>query len=179
MESSKKISRRPLITAGVAFFSSDSLLRDGQPVEPPKTCDYVFATIDTAIKTGKENDGTAVVFWALDRLTVMPWKLTVLDWDGRGAALAGAALLVNTTKLGMSGQPPLELDLSALPVAALVADIVYNPLQTRLLAAARARGNGVVDGLGMLLHQARPAFQAWFDCRTFSAWPIGKPNPRP
>ena len=67
--------------SGVAFFSSDSLLRDGQPVEPPKTCDYVFATIDTAIKTGKENDGTAVCFWALDRLTVMPWKLTVLDWD--------------------------------------------------------------------------------------------------
>jgi shikimate dehydrogenase len=88
--------------------------------------------------------------------------VTVLDWDGRGGALAGAALLVNTTKLGMTGQPPLELELAALPVAALVADIVYNPLETKLLAAARARGNDVVNGLGMLLHQARPAFQAWF-----------------
>jgi shikimate dehydrogenase len=88
--------------------------------------------------------------------------VTVLDWSGRAAALEGAALLVNTTKLGMSGQPPLELDLAALPVAALVADIVYNPLETGLLVAARARGNGVVDGLGMLLHQARPAFKAWF-----------------
>ena len=67
--------------SGVAFFASDSLLRDGQPVDPPKTCDYVFATIDTAIKTGKDNDGTAVCFWALDRLGVAPWRLTVLDWD--------------------------------------------------------------------------------------------------
>ena len=62
----------------------------------------------------------------------------------------------------MAGQPPLELDLTALPSAALVNDIVYNPLETPLLAMARARGNPAIDGLGMLLHQARPGFAAWF-----------------
>lgn len=88
--------------------------------------------------------------------------IEVLDWGGWPAALAGANLLVNTTTLGMAGQPPLELDLAALPREALVNDIVYAPLETGLLAAARARGNPVVDGLGMLLHQARPGFEAWF-----------------
>jgi shikimate dehydrogenase len=87
-------------------------------------------------------------------LTVLPWQ----DED----ALAGASLLVNTTSLGMAGQPPLEIDLAPLPAQALVADIVYSPLETGLLAAARARGHVVVDGLGMLLHQARPGFRAWF-----------------
>ncbi|WP_450104016.1 shikimate dehydrogenase [Sediminicoccus rosea] len=76
--------------------------------------------------------------------------------------LEGAALLVNSTSLGMAGQPPLELDLAPLPAHAVVADIVYVPLETRLLAAARARGLLGVDGLGMLLHQARPGFEAWF-----------------
>lgn len=73
-----------------------------------------------------------------------------------------AALLVNTTSLGMQGQPPLDLDLAPLPVGAVVVDIVYVPLETPLLAAARARGLRAVDGLGMLLHQARPGFAAWF-----------------
>ncbi|OIR00759.1 shikimate dehydrogenase [mine drainage metagenome] len=86
----------------------------------------------------------------------------VLPWEQRAEGLDGAALVVNTTTLGMNGQPPLELSLSALPVTALVTDIVYAPLQTPLLAAAAARGNKVVDGLGMLLHQARPGFAAWF-----------------
>lgn len=85
-----------------------------------------------------------------------------LAWDDRGRALDGAAMLVNTTTQGMTGQAPLDIALDALPKTALVADIVYVPLETPLLAAARARGNPVVDGLGMLLHQARPAFQAWF-----------------
>ncbi|MBF0252031.1 MAG: shikimate dehydrogenase [Alphaproteobacteria bacterium] len=88
--------------------------------------------------------------------------ITVGDWDARADHLDGAALLANTTTLGMHGQRPLELDLSALPVTALVNDIVYVPLETDLLARARARGNPVVDGLGMLLHQARPGFEAWF-----------------
>ncbi len=88
---------------------------------------------------------------------VEPW-----DWERRAAALADAALLVNTTTQGMAGQPPLELDLALLPRAALVSDIVYMPLATPLLLAARARGNRVAPGLGMLLHQARPAFAAWF-----------------
>jgi shikimate dehydrogenase len=83
-------------------------------------------------------------------------------WDKRAQALAGAGLLVNATSLGMEGQPPLELPLDALPTEAVVNDIVYVPLETPLLAAARARGNRCVDGLGMLLHQAAPGFEAWF-----------------
>jgi shikimate dehydrogenase len=83
-------------------------------------------------------------------------------WEERDAGLAGAALLVNATSQGMIGQPPLDLPLGALPATALVADIVYAPLETPLLAAARARGAPVVDGLGMLIHQARPAFRDWF-----------------
>ncbi len=91
--------------------------------------------------------------------------LTVIDWDKREAALREANLLVNATSLGMSGQPALELALDALPVTALVTDIVYKPLETSLLAAARTRGNPVVDGLGMLLYQAVPGFEHWFGVR--------------
>jgi shikimate dehydrogenase len=76
--------------------------------------------------------------------------------------LADAALLVNGTSLGMKGEPPLEIDLAPLPPEAVVQDMVYVPLETPLLAAARARGLRAVDGLGMLLHQARPGFEAWF-----------------
>jgi shikimate dehydrogenase len=83
-------------------------------------------------------------------------------WAERAEALRGAALLVNTTTQGMTGQPPLDLALDTLPATALVNDIVYVPLQTDLLRRAAARGNPTVDGLGMLLHQARPGFAAWF-----------------
>ena len=86
----------------------------------------------------------------------------VADWAERPAALDGAALLVNATTLGMTGQPPLDLNLAALPPDAVVTDIVYAPLRTPLLSAAAARGNPVVDGLGMLLYQARVGFAAWF-----------------
>jgi shikimate dehydrogenase len=79
--------------------------------------------------------------------------------------LREADLLVNATSLGMTGQPPLALDLSPLKKSAIVYDIVYAPLETELLKAARARGNPVVDGLGMLLHQAAPAFERWFGVR--------------
>jgi len=89
--------------------------------------------------------------------------LRLVEWDARGDALDGAALLVNSTVLGMAGQPALELDLARLPRHAVVNDIVYVPIETALLATARARGNPVVDGLGMLLHQARPGFAAWFE----------------
>ena len=89
-------------------------------------------------------------------------SVTPLRWEERADALAGAALLVNTTSNGMVGQPPLEIALDALPRAAVVNDIVYTPLETPLLAAARARGNVAVDGLGMLIQQARPAFRDWF-----------------
>lgn len=88
--------------------------------------------------------------------------IEILDWRERADALDGAALLVNTTSLGMTGAEALDLSLEKLPSSAVVNDIVYAPLQTPLLAAARARGNDVVDGLGMLLHQARPGFAAWF-----------------
>jgi shikimate dehydrogenase len=83
-------------------------------------------------------------------------------WEKRADALAGAGLLVNATSLGMEGQPALDLPLDTLPSEALVNDIVYVPLETPLLATARARGNRCVDGLGMLLHQAAPGFEAWF-----------------
>lgn len=97
-----------------------------------------------------------------DALTALGAPIRSVEWASRSHALDGAGLVVNTTTLGMGGQPPLDIDLAALPKAAVVNDIVYSPLETPLLAAARARGNTAVDGLGMLLHQARPAFQAFF-----------------
>lgn len=88
--------------------------------------------------------------------------IRIYAWSDRAKALEGAALLVNTTSLGMIGAPALEFALEGLPPGAVVSDVVYTPLETELLAAARARGHPVVDGLGMLLHQARPGFAAWF-----------------
>ncbi|MBG02727.1 MAG: shikimate dehydrogenase [Rhodospirillaceae bacterium] len=88
--------------------------------------------------------------------------VTTVPWDQINAAMDGTALLVNTSTLGMTGQPDLELDLQDLPDTAVVNDIVYSPLETTLLRKAKTRGNSVVDGLGMLLHQARPGFTAWF-----------------
>lgn len=88
--------------------------------------------------------------------------LSAAVWSDREAALDGAALLINTTILGMAGAPPLELALDALPGHAIVSDIVYTPLRTPLLESAQARGLRAVDGIGMLLHQARPSFAAWF-----------------
>jgi len=86
----------------------------------------------------------------------------VVDWSERNQALANIAMLVNTTNQGMHGQPELEIDLTDLPKSALVSDAIYIPLETPLLAQARTRGNTTVNGLGMLLNQARPAFNAWF-----------------
>jgi len=88
--------------------------------------------------------------------------LVAVAWEARREALDGTALLVNTTSQGMVGEPALELDLGKLPVGALVADIVYIPRETPLLADARRRGNRGINGLGMLLHQARPAWKSWF-----------------
>lgn len=84
------------------------------------------------------------------------------DWKN---AAANAALLVNSTSAGMSGNPPLDLDLAALPLGAAVCDIVYKPLETALLRDAKARGHKTIDGLGMLMHQAVPSFQAFFGHR--------------
>ena len=85
-----------------------------------------------------------------------------IPWEQREAALEGAALLANATNQGMAGKPPLEIKLDALPRDAIVGDLIYTPPETPLLAAARARGNLTVNGLGLLLNQARPAFHAWF-----------------
>jgi shikimate dehydrogenase len=88
--------------------------------------------------------------------------LAVIDWDRRDDALADQALLVNTTSLGMEGQPPLEVGLDRAPSGMAVSDIVYVPLETPLLADAAARGLRCVEGLGMLLYQAVPGFRLWF-----------------
>jgi len=86
----------------------------------------------------------------------------VVDWDERHDVLQWANLVVNTSSLGMQGQPPLDLNLNKLSTTALVNDIVYSPLETPLLTKAKERGNPTVTGIGMLLHQARPAFNEWF-----------------
>ncbi|MDP3077273.1 shikimate dehydrogenase [Bradyrhizobium sp.] len=86
-------------------------------------------------------------------------------WDAVADVLPRAGLLVNTTSLGMHGQPALKIDLALLPPHAVVADLVYVPLETPLLAAARGRGLQVADGLGMLLHQAVRGFELWFGQR--------------
>lgn len=85
-----------------------------------------------------------------------------VPWEDRHDALSGAALLVNTTNQGMHGQAALDLRLDRLPAQALVSDIIYVPLETPLLAAARLKGHVTINGLGMLINQARPAFAAWF-----------------
>jgi shikimate dehydrogenase len=92
-------------------------------------------------------------------------RVHLIDWEQREAAIADCALLVNTTALGMTGQPPLDIDLRRLSAATVVTDIVYSPLETPLLLEARRRGNPVVPGLGMLLHQAVRGFELWFGVR--------------
>lgn len=89
----------------------------------------------------------------------------MLSWEQREAALADCALLINTTSLGMVHEPPLPMNLSRAASGLTVADIVFAPLETRLLADAKAQGLKPVEGLGMLLHQAVPGFEAWFGVR--------------
>jgi shikimate dehydrogenase len=91
-----------------------------------------------------------------------PSIIKAIPWERRGDAISDVALLTNATNQGMTGKPPLDISLGRLPRQALVSDLIYVPPETPFLAAARARGNVTVNGLGMLLHQARPAFQAWF-----------------
>jgi shikimate dehydrogenase len=92
-------------------------------------------------------------------------QVDTVPWPQIANRLNRCDLLVNTTVLGMAGQPALDLDLDGLPSGAAVADIVYVPLETDLLRQARARGHPVIDGLGMLLHQAVPGFEVWFGVR--------------
>ena len=94
--------------------------------------------------------------------TALGPRVTPVDWRERAAALEGAGLLVNATSQGMAGTPALDLPLDSLPRDARVCDIIYIPAETPLLRAARLGGRRTVNGLGMLLHQARPAWRAWF-----------------
>jgi shikimate dehydrogenase len=91
-----------------------------------------------------------------------PGRVKAVAWGSWTAAFADTRLLINATSLGMTGKSKLDIPLDALPRNAAVADIVYNPLETELLAAAKARGHRTMDGLGMLMYQAVPAFAAWF-----------------
>jgi shikimate dehydrogenase len=148
-----------------------------------EACAKGWDKIDDALVLGAGGSSRAVVFGLVERgikrvhlanrtieraraladqfgATVHP-----IAWETIGEALPRAGLLVNTTSLGMRGQPALELDTSLLPSHALVADLVYVPLETPLLAAARARGLKTADGLGMLLHQAVRGFELWFGQR--------------
>ena len=92
-------------------------------------------------------------------------KIIPTNWDSLPKALPEVGLLINTTSLGMHGQPPLEVDVNLLPTTAIVSDIVYVPLKTPLLAGAEARGLSTTDGLQMLLHQAVCGFELWFGIR--------------
>lgn len=119
-----------------------------------------------AIATALQDAGTQVTLCnrspARAAALAREFGLAHLPWEARADALADHALVVNTTSLGMAGHPPLELDLARAAPGMAVADIVYVPLETPLLATARARGLVAVEGLGMLLHQAVPGFAAWF-----------------
>lgn len=102
---------------------------------------------------------------AEDLTTVFGDRVKPVEWDVAAKTVSQAATVVNTTALGMSGQPPLTLDLSGLSPTQLVTDIVYTPLRTDLLITADRAGCTAVDGLGMLLHQAVPGFERWFGHR--------------
>lgn len=92
-------------------------------------------------------------------------KVVVHDWVHAGAMLEGAGLVINSTSLGMAGKPDLRLPLEALERGAVATDLVYTPLMTPFLIEAQSRGAHIVDGLGMLLHQAAPGFERWFNHR--------------
>lgn len=138
--------------------------------------------LETAVVLGAGGGARAVVFALLQREVGRVYiinrtraraqalkkkfgaRVHVAGWDETTGLLGGAGLLVNTTTLGMVGQPPLDINLRC-PPSLVVADLVYAPLETKLLAAARARGLRTADGLGMLLHQAVRGFQLWFGVR--------------
>jgi shikimate dehydrogenase len=99
---------------------------------------------------------------AADIALLFPEKVVVIDWADRHEALAGSALVVNTTNQGMVGQPPLDLQLQHVDFKAIIADIIYTPLESPLIQDAKALGHRTIGGLGMLLHQVRPAWRMWF-----------------
>jgi shikimate dehydrogenase len=140
-------------------------------------------SLQSALVVGAGGAARAVVFGLLERgigrillvnrtaeraaalRTQLGDRVMLARWSDLDGLMAEAGLLVNTTSLGMAGQPPLTIDLARLPAGAVVSDLVYAPLETALLAAARSRGLRAVDGLGMLLHQAGGGFQRWFGVR--------------
>lgn len=129
-------------SGGAAKAIVSALVSDGAPV------------VHVANRTRARADGLKEQFGA---------RVSPLDWTHIPEIIGESALIVNTTSLGMTGQSPLSLDLSRLSAATVVTDIVYSPLQTDLLRDADARGCQTVDGLGMLLHQAVPGFERWFN----------------
>lgn len=120
----------------------------------------VTALIDDGVRDVRIVNRTAARAQAL--AAEFSGQATAITWSDSGDAMGNASLLVNTTTLGMTGQPPLEMSIETLPDGAVVNDIVYVPLETDLLRRAKQRHLKTVDGLGMLLHQARPGFAAWF-----------------
>ncbi len=146
-------------------------------------CAPGWDSIDEAVVLGAGGSSRAVVFGLLERglkrvhlvnrtagraralADQFGERVAPHGWDALGDVLPFAGLLVNTTSLGMKGQPALEVDTGLLPMQATVADLVYVPLDTPLLVAARERGLRTADGLGMLLHQAVRGFELWFGRR--------------
>jgi shikimate dehydrogenase len=139
--------------------------------------------IDDALVLGAGGSSRAVIFGLIERgirrvhvanrtndraralADLFGERVHPIAWEKISETLPSAGLLVNTTSLGMHGQPPLDLDIEKLSTESVVADLVYVPLETPLLAAARARGHKTADGLGMLLHQAVRGFELWFGRR--------------
>jgi len=120
----------------------------------------IVALVDAGVPEVRLANRTAARAKALAGELAGP--IVPITWDERADAAVDCGLLVNTTTLGMAGQQPLDMPLGGLDASAVVYDLVYAPLETPLLAAATARGLTTVDGLGMLLHQGRPGFAAWF-----------------
>lgn len=129
-------------SGGAAKAIVSALVSDGAPI------------VHVANRTRARADGLKEQFGA---------RVSPTDWTHIPELIADSALIVNTTSLGMTGQTPLSIDLSRLSPPTVVTDIVYSPLETDLLKDAKARGCETVDGLGMLLHQAVPGFERWFN----------------
>ena len=179
-------------TAARAIGAANTIVRDGRHLHAKNTDAAGFiANLEDLAPGWRKGAGPSVVLGAGGAARAIVWALLetgvervlvvnrttrraddlaarfgsgvqVARWRDRHAALGGAGLLVNTTSSGMTGMQALDLDLARLPPDATVCDIVYTPLATPVLDAASARGNPIVGGLGMLLHQAVPGFEAWF-----------------
>ena len=178
---------RAVGAANTLWFAGDQLCSTNTDIEGfvnnLDACAPGWDTADEALVLGAGGASRAVVFGLLERgikrvalanrtieraerlAEEFGSRVTATAWGAIGDALPRVGLLVNTTSLGMHGQPALELDVTPLPQEAVVADIVYVPLMTPLLATAQARGLRTADGLGMLLHQAVRGFELWFGRR--------------